>query len=89
MANHKSALKRHKQSEIKRVSNASTKSSIKTLIKKVKSAVDTKNAEGAQEALKKAIPAIDKAASKHVIHRNAAARKISRLARQVSRLRVS
>lgn len=89
MANHKSALKRHKQSEIKRVNNASTKSSLKTLIKKVKSAVDTKNAEGAQEALKKAIPAIDKASSKHVIHRNAAARKISRLARQVARLRVS
>ena len=89
MANHKSAIKRHKQSEIKRVSNASTKSSLKTLIKKVKSAVDTKNAEGAQDALKRAIPAIDKAASKHVIHRNAAARKISRLARQVGRLRVS
>lgn len=89
MANHKSAIKRHKQSEIKRVNNASTKSSLKNLIKKVKSAVDTKNAEGAQEALKKVIPAIDKAASKHVIHRNAAARKISRLARQVGRLRVS
>lgn len=89
MANHKSAIKRHKQSEIKRVNNASTKSSLKNLIKKVKSAVETKNAEGAQEALKKVIPAIDKAASKHVIHRNAAARKISRLARQVSRLRVS
>lgn len=89
MANHKSAIKRHSQSEIKRVNNASTKSSLKTLIKKVKSAVDTKNVEGAQEALKRAIPAIDKAASKHVIHRNAAARKISRLARQVGRLRVS
>ena len=89
MANHKSATKRHNQSEIKRVNNASTKSFLKNLIKKVKSAVDTKNAEGAQEALKKAIPAIDKAASKHVIHRNAAARKISRLARQVGRLRVS
>ncbi len=89
MANHKSAIKRHKQSEIKRVNNASTKSSLKNLIKKVKSAVETKNAEGAQEALKKVIPAIDKAASKHVIHRNAAARKISRLARQVGRLRVS
>lgn len=89
MANHKSAIKRHKQSEIKKVSNASTKSSLKNLIKKVKSAVETKNAEGAQEALKKVIPAIDKAASKHVIHRNAAARKISRLARQVGRLRVS
>lgn len=89
MANHKSAIKRHNQSEIKRVNNASTKSSLKTLIKKVKSAVDTKNAEGAQDALKRAVPAIDKAASKHVIHRNAAARKISRLARQVGRLRVS
>ena len=89
MANHKSAIKRHGQSEIRRQKNASAKSALKTLVKRVKSAIDTKNMEDAQDALKKAIPAIDKAASKHVIHRNAAARKISRLARQVNRLRVS
>lgn len=89
MANHKSAIKRHKQSEIRRQKNASAKSALKTLVKRVKSAVETKSLEDAQDALKKAMPAIDKAASKHVIHRNTAARKISRLARQVSRLRVS
>lgn len=89
MANHKSAIKRHKQSEIRRQKNASAKSALKTLVKRVKSAVETKSLENAQDALKKAMPAIDKAASKHVIHRNAAARKISRLARQVNRLRVS
>lgn len=89
MANHKSAIKRHRQSEITRANNTSTKSALKTLVKKVKSAVGAKNTEGAQEALKTAIPALSKAASKHVIHRNAAARKISRLARQVNRLRAS
>lgn len=89
MANHKSAIKRHKQSEIKRQSNASAKSVLKTLVKRVKMAIGNKNLEGAQDALKKAIPAMDKAASKHVIHRNAAARKISRLARQVNSIRVS
>lgn len=89
MANHKSAIKRHKQSEIRRQKNASAKSALKTLVKRVKSAVETKSLENAQDALKKAMPAIDKAASKHVIHRNSAARKISRLARQVNRLRVS
>lgn len=89
MANHKSAIKRHKQSEIRRQKNASAKSALKTLVKRVKSAVETKSLEDAQDALKKAMPAIGKAASKHVIHRNTAARKISRLARQVSRLRVS
>lgn len=89
MANHKSAVKRYKQSEIKKQKNASAKSLLKTLTKKVKSAVESNDATSAQEALTKAIPAIDKAASRRIIHRNAAARKISRLARQVSRLRVS
>ena len=89
MANHKSASKRHKQSEIRRQRNASNKSALKTLVKSVKAAVGTKSTEAAQDALKKAIPAIDKAVSKHVIHRNTAARKISRLARQVNRLRAS
>ena len=89
MANHKSAIKRHTQSEIKRQRNASSKSALKTLVKKVKMAIESKNSEGAANALKNTIPAINKAASKHVIHRNAAARKISRLARQVNSLRVS
>jgi small subunit ribosomal protein S20 len=89
LANHKSAIKRHKQSEVRREKNASSKSALKTLVKKVKMAIESKNQEGAQDALKKAIPVIDKAASKHVIHRNAAARKISRLVRQVNNLRVS
>lgn len=89
MANHKSAIKRHKQSETRRQKNASCNSALKTLVKKVKMSIESKNREGAQDALKKAIPAMDKAASKHVIHRNAAARKISRLARQVNSLRVS
>jgi len=89
LANHKSAIKRHKQSEIRRQKNVSCNSALKTLVKKVKMSIESKNREGAQDALKKAIPAMDKAASKHVIHRNAAARKISRLARQVNSLRVS
>jgi small subunit ribosomal protein S20 len=86
LANHKSAIKRHKQSEIRRQRNAGAKSALKTLIKRVKSAIEAKNLDGAQDALKKVIPAIDKAASKHVIHKNAASRKISRLTRQVNRL---
>lgn len=89
MANHKSAIKRHKQSEIRRQNNTSCNSALKTLVKKVKMSIESKNREGAQDALKNAIPALNKAASKHVIHRNAAARKISRLARQVNSIRVS
>lgn len=86
MATHKSAEKRSKQSEEKRLINTSVKSSVKTRIKSVLSAVEEKDKTGSVAALAVAIPAIDKAASKGVFHKKTASRKISRLTKKVNTL---
>lgn len=79
MANHKSAIKRHKQSETKRGRNASVKSTVKTAIKKVREAVTMKKGDEVKTSLKEAASLLDRAVSKGVLHRNNASRKISRL----------
>jgi small subunit ribosomal protein S20 len=84
MATHKSAIKRNRQSEQRRLRNKSVKSLLRTRIKQVKLAVDAKDHAKARESLEEAVPVIDKAASKGVIHRRNAARKISRLTRAVN-----
>ena len=76
-----SALKRARQAEKNRLHNKAVKTEIRTVSKKVESAVDKKDREGAQKAFKEASEIISKAASKGVIHKNTASRKISRLAR--------
>jgi len=81
-----SALKRVKQSAKRALRNSSIKSMIKTLTKRVESAVTNKNIDSATAALNKAISAIDKAARKGIIHRNTASRKVSRLKRLVNSL---
>lgn len=86
MATHKSAIKRSKQSEKHRMRNTSIKSSVRTKIKEVLAIVDSKDNEGSKVALAKAVPAIDKAASKGVFHKKNASRKISRLTKRVNKL---
>jgi len=84
LANHASAIKRHRQSEKRRQRNASVKSSLRTAVKKVKEAVETGKADEAKASLRNAITELDKAASKGVLHRNNAARRVSRLSRLVN-----
>ena len=86
MATHKSAIKRAKQSEDRRLRNRTRKTRVKTAVKQVRTALENKSAEEAQAALQQAIPVIDKAASKGSLHHRAAARKISRLSKQVHAL---
>lgn len=86
MATHKSAEKRDRQSKKRRERNIADKSAIKTTIKSVLSAVETKDKEASAKALKAAIPALDKAAVKGVIHRKNASRKISRLTKKINTL---
>ena len=57
------------------------------MVKKVRSAVEDKDVEGAQKALAKAIPLIQKAHSKGVFHKNTTSRKISHLTRAVNALK--
>lgn len=84
MANHKSALKRAKQNEIKRLINKGYKTSTKKAIKEVRNEVAGNSPEQAGNKLIKAISTIQKTASKGVIHKNQAARKVSRLTRLVN-----
>ena len=89
MANHKSALKRAKQNEIKRMRNMGYKTQIKKAIKEVRAAVADDSGDKAKESLRKAVATIQKGASKGVIHRKKASRKISRLARQANQASAS
>jgi small subunit ribosomal protein S20 len=79
LANIKSAIKRARQNPKHRKHNASRRSMLRTYIKTVVRAIENKNLEEAREALKKAQPVIDKAAGKGLIHKNKAARHMSRL----------
>ncbi len=84
MANHKSAIKRHKQSEVRRARNSSVKSTVKTAMKKVREAVAMKKVGEAKNGLKEAASLLDRAVSKGVLHRNNASRKIARLSSLIS-----
>jgi small subunit ribosomal protein S20 len=86
LASHKSAEKRIRQGEKRRGRNVSLKSSVKTKIKSVLKAVEAKDAASSKAALAKAIPAIDKACGKGVLHKKTASRKISRLTLKVNHL---
>ena len=89
MANHPSALKRARQNEVKRVRNKSYKTRVKKAVKEVRTAVAANSADQAQKNFKEAVSVIQKTASKGVIHKNQASRKISRLARRLNRLGAS
>ena len=84
MATHKSAIKQEKQSKKRKMRNTKIKSYVKTVIKRARKSVGEKDIEIATQALAKAIPAIDKAASKGIIHKKTASRKISRLTKRVN-----
>ena len=84
MANIKSAIKRHKQNLKARARNRAMKTRIKNVVKAVRTAVQNKNKEEAQTALKSATSVLDKAATKKVIHKRNAARRISRLQQAVN-----
>lgn len=83
MANHKSAKKRAKQNEVRRIRNKSTRSSMNTAVKKVHVATE-EGAENTSDLLNSAKSFIAKAAKKGVIHQNTAARKISRLTKSLN-----
>lgn len=84
MANIKSAKKRILVTETKAARNKAIKSKVKTVVKKVESAIAEGNKEVALEALKAATIEIDKATTKGVFHKNTSSRKISRLTKSVN-----
>jgi small subunit ribosomal protein S20 len=86
MPNIKSAIKRTKTIEKRRAHRAAQKSALRTAIKGVDTAVATGNMEAAKTALQVASKQLDKAVTKGLIHKNAASRKKSRLAKKVNGL---
>ncbi|MGL1931788.1 MAG: 30S ribosomal protein S20 [Desulfotalea sp.] len=82
MANHKSAEKRNRQSQVARLRNQANRTAMKTSLKKLDLAIEA--GEGTKEALQEAISRIAKTASKGTLKKKTASRKISRLTKRVN-----
>ena len=87
VANIKSQIKRNRQNEKRRLRNRTVRSELGTRTKAALAAADHDDDEVTDEALRLAMKRIDKAAAKGVIHKNTAARRKSRLVREIERLR--
>lgn len=74
-----SAVKRHKQSEVRRVKNKAVKSSVRTSAKKYVEVIHAKDSAKAGDLLRELVKELDTAARKGIIARNAASRKKSRM----------
>lgn len=86
MANIKSAIKRIKVNDKKRVANGSQKAAMRTAIKQVEKFVEANDVENAKAALKETVKKIDKVVQKGIIHRNNGERQKARLAKKVNNL---
>ncbi|MGY1616642.1 30S ribosomal protein S20 [Geodermatophilus sp. SYSU D00691] len=84
MANIKSQIKRNKTNERRRQRNVAVKSALKTAVRRFRTAADAGDAEAAATALATASKALDKAASKGIIHKNQAANRKSGMAKQLT-----
>ena len=86
MANIKSQIKRIRTNEMARQRNVAVRSALKTTVRRFRTAADSGDAAAATAALEAASKALDKAASKGVIHKNQAANRKSGMAKQVASL---
>ena len=83
MANTPSAKKRIRNTLRKTDINKSRRSRIKTFVKKVEDAIETKDVKSAMDSLKSAQPEIMRGVTKGIFHKNTASRKISRLSSRI------
>lgn len=79
-----SALKRVRQDEKRELRNQSKANEIKTYVKKLEAALSIKDKDGIDAALKTAVKTLSSAASKGIIHKNTASRKISRITKKAN-----
>ena len=86
MANHKSALKRIRQNEKRRLHNRTYRNRTRTLVKKARVAIAGGDVEEARTATQIAVRDLDTLASRGVVHKRNAARRKSRLMRQLAQL---
>ena len=85
MASHESAVKAHRQSLVRREANRQYRSRLRGALRAIRTAIDSGDSAKVKEALRETISLVDRLAGKKVIHRNAAARYKSRLAKRVSK----
>ena len=85
MASHESAVKAHRQNLVKREANRQYRTRLRGALRAIRVAIYSGDPAKAKDALRDTISLIDKMAGKKVIHRNAAARYKSRLAKRVAR----
>ena len=85
MASHASAEKAHRQNVVRREHNRQLRSRLRGALRDIRAAIDSGDPGQVKDALRSTISLVDKMAGKGVIHRNAAARYKSRLAKRVSR----
>ncbi|MEQ8671654.1 MAG: 30S ribosomal protein S20 [Aggregatilineales bacterium] len=86
MANHKSALKRIRQNDKRRIHNRVYRNRVRTLVKKARSTISANNVDEATESTRKAVRDLDIAASRGIIHPRNAARRKSRLMKALAAL---
>jgi small subunit ribosomal protein S20 len=85
LANTRSAEKRNRQAQKRRTRNVHVRTGVKSAVKRVREALEKGDAGAAKTALAAAERTLGKASSKGVVHKNAASRRISRLARAVAK----
>lgn len=86
MANIKSQIKRDKQNMKARIRNRVYRGKARTFVKKARLSIETGDVNAAKESVLEAVRALDKAAEKGIIHRNNAARRKSRLMKQLAKM---
>jgi len=85
LANHQDAIKRNKQNERRRIHNRSYRTRMRNSIKKVRTLIENGDLPAAKTALNDAMAVIHRVAGKGIIHKNQAARRISRLVAAVKK----
>ena len=86
MATHKSAIKRIRQNEKRRLHNRTYRNRARTLVKQARAAIDSGDLEEARKATQEAVRDLDTLASRGVVHKRNAARRKSRLMQQLAKL---
>ena len=86
MASHASALKKNRQDQKRRIRNRAHASRLRTQMKKMQLALQTGDAAAATGLMKETVALVDRTAKHRVIHRNAASRTKSRLARALAKI---
>lgn len=86
MPTSKSAAKRDRQNEKRRIRNQAVKSALRTQLKKVNAAIESGSADAAKAEMVQAAKKLDKAAKTNVIHENQASRRKSRLQKKINEL---